>query len=284
MKKILYLLVFVSSVCFAQTNTEVFLYNLSFINGQYKVEKGKNISNNPGYDSQPHFYSKKSIVFSSTRNKQTDIAKYNIKTGKTKFLSNTPNGGEYSPQRMPKSKNVSAVRLDTDGLQRFYKYNSKTSKSKELIANLKVAYPMWYKKNTAIVVTIVGNNLDLIIHKFKSKKNTTIQKKVGRSLHKIPNSNLISYISKTNDSWEIKSLNPKTGKTKLIIKTIDKKEDICWLPDGTILLASGSSLMKFNPKTDKNWSIFHKFSRKSHKNISRIIVNNKGTQLALVSE
>ena len=283
MKKLLFFL-FASSTVFAQSNTEVFLYNLSSTNGNYSITTGKNISNNPGYDSQPHFYSKKSIVFASTRNKQTDIAKYNIESGKIKFINNTPNGGEYSPQRIPKSKDISAVRLDNDGLQRFYKYNSKTGKSKELIADLKVAYPMWYKKNTAINVVIVGEDLDLIITKLKSQKHTTIQKKIGRSLHKIPGSKLVSYVSKTNDVWEIRSLNPKTGKTKLIVNSVRKKEDICWLPNGTLLLANGSSLMKFNSKTDTTWSVFHTFSEKEHKNISRIIVNKTGTKLALVSE
>jgi Tol biopolymer transport system component len=283
MKKLFFFL-FITSISFAQSNTEIHLYKLSNTNGNYKVSTGKNISNNPGYDSQPHFYSKKSIVFSSTRNKQTDIAKYNIETGKVRFLNDTPNGGEYSPQRIPKSKDVSAVRLDTDGLQRFYKYNAKTGKSKEIIADLKVAYPMWYKKNTAINVVIVDKDLDLIITKIKSQKHTTIQKKVGRSLHKIPNSKLVSYVSKTNAVWEIRSLNPKTGETKLIVNSLPKREDICWLPNGTLLLANGSTLMKFNPKTDTEWSVFHKFSESAHKNISRIIVNKNGTQLALVSE
>jgi hypothetical protein len=283
MKKLLFLL-FVTSFTFAQSNTEVFLYKLSNTNGDIKVSIGKNISNNPGYDSQPHFYSEKSVVFASTRNKQTDIAKYNIETGKVKFLNDTPNGGEYSPQRIPKSKDVSAVRLDTDGLQRFYRYDSKTGKSTEIIADLKVAYPMWYKKNTVINVVIVEDGLDLIMTKLKSKKNTTIQKKVGRSLHKIPNSELVSYVSKAKETWEIRSLNPKTGETKLIVNSIPKKEDICWLPNGTLLAANGSILMKFNPKTDTAWSVFHTFSESTHKNISRIIVNNKGTQLAMVSE
>ena len=283
MKKLLFFLL-ATSFTFAQNNTEVFLYDLVNVNGNYTITSGKNISNNPGYDSQPHFYSKKSIVFASTRNKQTDIAKYNLATGKIKFLNSTPNGGEYSPQRIPKSKDVSAVRLDTDGLQRFYKYDSKTGESKEIISDLKVAYPMWYKKNTAITVVIIEENLDLMIHKLKSKKNTTIQKKVGRSLHTIPNSKLISYISKAHSTWEVRSLDPKTKETKLIVNTIDKREDICWLPNGILLLANGNTLMKFNPKTDTSWSVFHEFSKKIHKNISRIIVNKAGTKLALVSE
>ena len=283
MKK-LFLLLFVSTFAFAQTNTEVYLFDLSTTDSIWKVGKGKNISNNDGYDSQPSFYSKKSILFSSTRNKQTDIAKYNIEKGTIKFLSNTPNGGEYSPQRIPKSKNVSAVRLDTDGLQRLYKYDAKSGKVKELVKNLKVAYPMWYKKNTIICVTIVGDDLDLIVHNRKTKTNTTIQKKVGRSLHKIPNSELVSYINKKNEQWEIWSLNPKTGDTKKIVDAIDKKEDICWLPDGTLLAANENILMKYNPKTDTKWTLFHTFDKSKIKNISRILVNKKGTRLVLVSE
>ena len=283
MKKLLFFL-FVTSLAMSQSNTEVYLYEITNNKGNWSVGKGKNISNNPGYDSQPHFYSKKSIVFSSTRNKQTDIAEYNIKSGKIRFVNSTPNGGEYSPQRIPKSKDISAVRLDTNGLQRFYKYNYKTGKSTEIIADLKVAYPFWYNKSTAINVVIVDKDLDLIESKIKSKKNTTIQKKVGRSVHHIPNSSLVSYISKENEQWEVKTYNPKNRETRKIIETVGKKEDVCWLPDGTLLMAVGNTLMKFNPSTDKNWSLFHTFNKKKHKNISRIIVNKKGTKLALVSD
>lgn len=284
MKNITILFVFISYVSFAQTNTEVYLFNLTSTNGTFEIGTGKNISNNPGYDSQPHFYSNTSVVFSSTRNKQTDIAKYDLETDEIEFINDTPNGGEYSPQRIPKSKNISAVRLDNDGLQRFYKYNIRTGKSKEIIAELKVAYPMWYKKNLAITVVIVGNGLDLIVSNLKAKTNTTIQKKVGRSLHPIPNSDLVSYISKKNNDWEIRSLNPKTEETEKIINIQGEKEDVCWLSNGTLLLAVDNTLMKFNPSKDTYWSVFHTFPKDKINNISRIIVNKEGTLLALVSD
>ncbi|MDG1039939.1 MAG: hypothetical protein P8H13_04040 [Polaribacter sp.] len=283
MKKLLFFL-FITTITFAQSNTEVYLYEIINDNGNWSVGKGKNISNNPGYDSQPHFYSSKSIVFSSTRNRQTDIAEYTIKNGKIKFINSTPNGGEYSPQRIPNSKDISAVRLDTDGLQRFYKYNYKSGKSTEIIADLKVAYPFWYDKNTAINVVIVDGGLDLILSDIKSKKNTTIQKKVGRSIHQIPNTSLISYISKENEPWEVKTFNPRNAEKVKIIETVGKKEDICWLPDGTLLMAVGNTLMKFNPVTDKDWKIFHTFPKNKFNNISRILVNKRGTYLALVSD
>jgi hypothetical protein len=60
MKKLLFFLL-ATSFTFAQNNTEVFLYDLVNVNGNYTITSGKNISNNPGYDSQPHFYYKKSF-------------------------------------------------------------------------------------------------------------------------------------------------------------------------------------------------------------------------------
>jgi len=103
-------------------------------------------------------------------------------------------------------------------------------------------------------------------------------------LHAIPNSNLISYISKENTPWEIRSLNPKTGTTKKIVNAIDKREDICWLPDGTLLAANKNVIFKYNPTTDKICTVFHTFPKETFNNISRILVNKKGTKLVLVSE
>lgn len=282
MKKLLFFLL-ISSFSFAQTNTEVYLFDLKSENGKWKVSNGKNISNNHGYDSQPHFYDENTVLFASTRNGQTDILKYTIDSEEKSFVNNTPNGSEYSPQRIPNSKNISAVRLDKDGLQRFYKYDFKTGKDTELIKDLVVAYPMWYNKNTVISSVIVNDSLHLFTSDLVSNKNTSITKQTGRSFHKIPNSNLVSFMKQNKENWEVWSLNPISKETKKIIST-GTSQDMCWLPNGTILVANKNSIMKFNPKIDKKWSVFHSFSKEKHKNISRILVNKKGTKLALVSE
>lgn len=282
MKKI-FVLLFVTSMSIAQINTEIHLFDLKKENNGWSIANGKNISNNKGYDSQPSFYNDNIILFASTRNNQTDIAKYNIKTGKKKFVNNTPYGGEYSPEKIPNSKHISAVRLDNSGLQRFYKYNFKTGKDKLLIENLVVAYPRWFDKNTVITVAIINKKLDLFIADVKSNTHTLVAKGVGRSVHKIPNSNLVSFISKENKMWEVKSLNPKTYEIKSIIRT-KNKEDVCWLPNGTLLMSYKNAILKFNPKTDENWSLFHQFNNENINNISRIMVNKNGTKLAIVAE
>ncbi|CAL2075896.1 nuclear transport factor 2 family protein [Tenacibaculum sp. 190524A05c] len=281
MKKLIALLIPIIS--YSQMNTEIHLFDIVTENGKQKLINGKNISNNDGYDSQPHFYNDNLVLFASTRDGQTDIAKYNLTDNKLSYINSTPQGGEYSPQKIPNSKNVSAVRLDKDGKQRFYKYDFKTGKDTELIEDLVVAYPMWYDKNTLICSAIVNDSLQLFVSDIKKKTNTMISKNVGRSFHKIPNSTLVSFMKKNGENWEVWSLNPKSKETKKITSTATA-QDICWLPNGTILIPFKNVIYKFNPKTDKTWSIFHQFQDENINNISRITVNKAANKLAITAE
>ncbi|CAL2083096.1 nuclear transport factor 2 family protein [Tenacibaculum sp. 190524A05c] len=281
MKKLIALLIPIIS--YSQMNTEIHLFDIVTENGKQKLINGKNISNNDGYDSQPHFYNDNLVLFASTRDGQTDIAKYNLTDNKLSYINSTPQGGEYSPQKIPNSKHVSAVRLDKDGKQRFYKYDFKTGKDTELIEDLVVAYPMWYDKNTLVCSAIVNDSLQLFVSDIKKKTNTMISKNVGRSFHKIPNSTLVSFMKKNGENWEVWSLNPKSKETKKITSTATA-QDICWLPNGTILIPFKNVIYKFNPKSDKTWSIFHQFQDENINNISRITVNNTANKLAITAE
>ncbi|WP_299157211.1 nuclear transport factor 2 family protein [uncultured Tenacibaculum sp.] len=282
MKK-LFVSLFITTFTFAQTNTEIHLFDIKSENGKWVVFNGKNISNNDGYDSQPNFYDENTILFASNKNGQTDILKYTIDSDQKNFINNTPNGSEYSPQRIPNSKNVSAVRLDKNGLQRFYQYDFKSGKHEELIKDLVVAYPVWYNENTIISSVIVNDSLQLFISDLKKKTNTPIVKQTGRSFHKIPNSKLVSFMKKNGEIWEVWSLDPITQITKKIFNT-GANQDMCWLPNGTMLVSYKNMILKLDPKTDKKWSIFHTFKDENINNISRIIINKNGTKLALVTE
>lgn len=286
MKNTFFLALIISSTIFAQTNTEVYVFDIVKIADKVDLQNGTNISNNSGYDSQPYFYNNDNIIFAAARNGETDIAMYDLNQKKQPlyYISETKNGGEYSPQRIPMSNNVSAVRLDKDGLQRLYSYNFKTKKSIELIANLKVAYPTWYDKKTVVAAVIVNDSLELIISDLNAKTNISVAKNVGRSVHKIPNSDLVSFISKEKkENWLLKSLNIKTKEIKTIT-SVGKSEDVCWLPNGNLLITDRNMIYQFNPKKDKNPSVFFSFNDKNIHTISRIAVNKTGTKIALVTE
>lgn len=283
MKKLLFFLL-IPAIGFSQADTEVFLFNIEASRNKLNLVNGKNISNNKGYDSQPSFYNDNLILFASTRNGQTDIAKYNVRDNELSYINSTPNGGEYSPQKIPNSKNVSAVRLDKDGLQRFYEYNFKTGNSTELIKDVVVAYPMWYNKNTVVASVIANNNLELVVSYIDKKTTTTIAKGTGRSIHKIPNSKLVSFMKRNGKDWEVWSLNPETKEQKKIVST-GKNQDVCWLLNGSLLIANESKILIFNPKTDTEPHLFYDFKKQfGLQNISRIAVNSISSKIAIVAQ
>ncbi|WP_299185281.1 nuclear transport factor 2 family protein [uncultured Aquimarina sp.] len=283
-KHLSFILLFLVFIVSAQPSTEVYLFDI-LVNGEtLELKNKRNISNNEGYDNQPSFYNDNIVLFASTRNKQTDIAKYNIRDNKVDWISQTAIGSEYSPTKIPNQKAVSAIRLDTTGTQLLYQYDFKSGKPTTLIKDLIIGYHVWFDQNTLVSSVLEDGGLSLVVSNLKTKVNKTFQKKIGRSLHKIPNTPLISYISKENEEWEIRSLNPITGETNKIISTIPEAEDMCWLINGTILMPKGNTIFKFNPKTDTRWSIFHTFLDNEIANISRIKSNEIGTMLALVSD
>jgi hypothetical protein len=267
----------------AQTDTEIHLFKIDVEYEKLQLSKGLNISNNNGYDNQPSFYNDNIVLFASTKNGQTDIAKYNIRDNKLSYINDTPNGSEYSPLKITGQKAVSSIRLDKDGKQLLYRYDYKSGIDNVLVKDLVIGYHAWINKDH-IVSFVLGVESSLVVSNLKDGTNKTLAKNIGRSLHRIPNSNLFSYISKSGDAWSINSMNPETGESKKIINTVPQSEDMCWLINGTILMTKGNTIYQYNPITDKNWNVFRTFEDDNLQNITRITTNEIGTLLALVSE
>ena len=273
-----------SNLSKAQSNTEIFLFDLEMKNSRIEVSNGINISNNDGYDNQPSFMNDEYVLFSSTRKGQTDIAQYHINYKSKNFINYTP-GGEYTPLKIPNKNAVSAVRLDDDGKQRLYSYNLSNGESTELIKDLVVAYYNWYDDNTTVSAVIEDEQLNLYVTNISSGKSQKYATTVGRSFHNIPNSRLVSFIYKESDErWQIRSLNPLNGITRLIANTMEGVEDICWLNGKTLLSGKDGILYKLTLKKDNNWKRVADLSSYGIKDISRLTVNSDGTKLLIAAE
>ena len=285
--KILLSLIFglvISHFAVAQPNTEVYLFDLDRTDGKINLSNPKNISNNEGYDNQPSFLDDNTVLFSAIRADQTDIIKFDITKGSVKtWITDTPTGSEYSPLKIPNKPAISAIRLDLDGLQRLYAYDLETGDSKVLLKDLKVGYHIWFAPNTLVCTVLRENRMDLVVADLQNGDVHTVDKNVGRSLHKIPNTDRISYIGKEGN-WTIKSLDPLTGETVQLIATHEKAEDICWLNDGTILAGSGKAIVKANPEAGLLWEQLMYFQQEEIHSISRISTNSNNTRLAFVAE
>ena len=151
----------------AQANTEVYLADISTVDGKTAITNLRNISNNEGYNNQPSFYDDHTLLFSSNRNGQTDIAKFDSTSRQTSWISDTPGGSEYSPLKIPESDKISSVRLDTSGLQRLYGYEISSGKSELILKDAKVGYHVWFSKDILINTVLIDNRMDLVLSNLK---------------------------------------------------------------------------------------------------------------------
>ena len=280
-------MVFFCVSIYAQEATEIYLFDLTKTDNTFIISNPINISNNEGYDNQPSFNEDgTAILFSSSRNGQTDISRYDIIGNYRTWLTKT-DANEYSPTTYPnKKKYFTCVRLDSDGKQQLYKYTYKKKEPQILIPNLKVGYYLWFDKFT-VVSFVLGDTETLQVSNFKHKIKYPIQSNIGRSLNKIPaaisnGENLMSFISKSHGAPEIYAINPVNSEEKYIADALEGSEDLTWTLDGTILMGKNNEIFKLKPREDKEWFAIKIESDLPVKNISRLVVSPNGTKIAVV--
>jgi hypothetical protein len=268
---------------YGQPETDVYVAAFGYPNGVFEVSALSNISQNPGYDNQPYFLSDSDLLYSRTRNDQTDIAKYSIEGRMTTWITETPQGSEYSPVKIPGALAVSSIRLDTTGLQRLYRYPLSGGGPEQLLADLKVGYHVWYDKDLLVCTVLKEEGMDLVVVNLKDNSQFTYQKGVGRSLHRIPGSDRISYTAPEEGKVVVRSLDPGSGDTGFIAELPDGVQDMAWLPDGSLICGSTNQLLSLKPSQNGTWKVLHTFPPELGR-ITRLAVSPGARWLALTLE
>jgi len=286
MKKLLFLFTFFTSIfTYAQENTNVYLFDILPAYEGLQLLNMENISNDSGYNNQPSFASNEIVLFAGNNNGQTDISEYNVKTKTKKWVNKYTKGGEYSPQKLPSNSNIAAVRLDTDGLQRLYKYDYEEGTSSELIEYLQIAYFAFYNEKTMLSTVLDGEKMDLVLIDLASKKADTIFRNAGRSFQKIPKINSMSY-SLVNDegNLDLYMLDMDSYESFFVTELPIGIRDYVWLNDTQILVGSGNKLYMYDTLGDSEWTRVASLEEYGLKNITRMAVSPNGKKLALVAE
>ncbi len=272
---------FVSAIVCSQPATEVYLFDFIQNDSVFTVDNPVNISNNKGYDNQPSFLlDGTGVLFASTRFNQTDVVLYNIANDTKAWLTNTL-GSEYSPIQTLNKKYFSSIYLDKEGTQLLWIYPFNRKKPKVLVENLEVGYHAWVNKK--IVVTFVlGDPATLEVNNLKFKIKYPIEKNIGRSIHKIPGTELISFISHENADFEIYSINPLNSEKKYIADALKDSEDLAWTPDGTMIMGNADALYKLKPGVDKTWVEFASLKPFKLTGITRLAISPLGNKIVIV--
>jgi len=276
----------ISANAFSQAGSEIYLFDLRLKKENVSIDNPKNITNHKGYDNQPFFHIDKPLIYYASFNDEgrSDIKFYNYKSSETKFLTQTQEK-EYSPTLTPDKEFVSCIIQRDNGAQDLGKYPVNGGEPIVLINNLIVGYHVWADNSHLCLFVLGQNNGPNELHYFRlpTKTDTIIAQNIGRSLRKVPGETAISFIHKISEKeWIIKKFNTTTHEISTIATTLPGNEDMCWTPDGKILMSGDSKIYWIDPKTDVVWKEVKIDSPTPFKGISRIAVNASGNKLAAV--
>src|SRR6266849_5347662 len=264
--------------------SDIFIIDVKTRDGQMKFGQPLKITNFVGYNNQPSFLPDgHSILYTSIRNKQADIYRYDIKSGATTQVTNTAES-EYSPTLMPDGKFISVVRVEADGTQRLWRFPLAGGAPSLILEKTKpVGYHLWIDERT-LALFILGKPNTLQLVDTRTEKAETIAENPGRILRRIPHENKLSFVHKISDrEWAIKAFDLRMRTSASLIDTLPGVEDYAWMPSGALLMGKDSKMFSVIPLTGKSWSEVADFSNAGLKNITRIAVSPKGDKIAVVA-
>ena len=266
----------------APPSTDIYLVDLKEDKVEVPTGGPINLTNRDGYDNQP-FFSRdgKHLMYTSQREGQTDIYQVRLADGYIEQVTNTPES-EYSPNETP-DKGISVIRVEEDGTQRLWRFDRDGSNPALLFTDIKpVGYHAWVD-DKRVAMFILGQPPTLQVGALASGKAAVMAESIGRSLHRIPDSKLISFVHKMSDSdWRIKQLAVDSGTVEDIVATLPGREDYAWTKHGTLLMADGASLYYLD-NADQGWKMMYDFAPHGVKNITRLAIDPSAEKLAFVA-
>lgn len=270
----------------APPSTEIYLLDLSVKKDKVTISHGVNITKHKGYDNQPSFHPDQPILYYSSFNEdgRSDIRTYNYKSNQTTSLTTTQER-EYSPLVTPDKQYVSCIIQRDNGAQDLGKYPVEGGEPSLIIDHLTIGYHVW-TDNSHLGLFVLGQPNSLHYLLLPMKRDTIISTNIGRSLYRVPGETAFSYIQKYDgQDWKIMKFNTRTRKISTIGPSITAKEDMCWTPDGKILMSDGAKLFFMTPGGKPGWTeVIVSGDAGFLKDITRLSVSHDGKKLAIVVE
>lgn len=266
--------------------SEIFLFDLNVGKDSLEVKNGKNISQNMGYNNQPAFFSNDLLIYSKNRSGQTDIASYDLKNGEHTWHSNTTSGSEYSPGRIPGKEEIAAVRLDTTGLQRLYQYDVHSMSNSLLVPDLKIGYFAFFNSEILLSTVLTEQGMDLVLINLSDNTRKPLASNAGRSVHRVPNSNSMSYTVSNEEGKQdlyLLDLNNEEPSSFFVCTLPAGVQDYTWLDRDRILIGKGEKLYLYDNFGTTEWIPVADLSNFGLKNITRLAVNEAGSKIALAA-
>jgi len=281
MKRFLSLLFFCSTLSvFAQTGTDIILFDISISPKQINLTNPANITNHKGYDNQPFFYKTNIYYSSQADSSQMDIIKYDYVSKTTTQITHTADN-EFSPTVTPDGKYISCILQRKNGKQDLIKYPINAAEQVIIIDNLKVGYHTWADNNT-LLLFILEDTATFTLHYYntKTKEDKRLATNIGRGINKIPGQQAVSFIKKDSAQWLLNKYDLTTKKISTLMTSLPNRDLLTWTKNGAIIMSDGKDIYFAKPGT--TWQKIKISGDMEFKNITRLAINEQNNKLAIV--
>lgn len=265
----------------AQGGSDIYLAHLRSEGGRLSVGAVTNITARAGYDNQPSFTpAGRAILFTSIReDAQADTYRYDLASRAVSRVTSSQVESEYSPTVMPGGRAFSAVRVEADSTQRLWAFDLDGTHPRVLLEHVKpVGYHAWVDRNT-VALFVLGNPATLQIADLSTGEATVVATSIGRSIHKVPGRNAVSFLHQEGDSAWIEEVDVATHAVRQLVRPVEGNEFYAWTPDGTLLMGSGATLYRRRPGS----AAWERIAELGVSRISRLAVSADGKWIAVVA-
>ena len=269
-----------------QAGSEILIFDLKITKEQVIISGGKNITNHEGYDNQPYFHPALPVIYYSSfdDSARSDIKYFNFKKKETRNLTLT-HEREYSPTVTPDGQFISCILQRDNGAQDLVKYPINGGKPEILISRLTIGYHAWAGKNK-LLLFVLDDSLhnSLRYYNLSDNTDTILAKNIGRSLHKIPGQNAMSFVQKIPEKGSvIKKFELNSGVISDIAITLPGQDHLTWLRSDMLLMSDGNKLFVYRVGSENNWQPLIIYGDASLlKGVTRLATNTSNTKLAVV--
>ncbi len=264
--------------------SEILLFDIKVDQtGWLSLSAGKNISNHPGYDSQPKFSTAgDTIYYTHADNQQMDIYQYDIKSGQSSPYLTTAES-EYSPTPVPGKTGLSVVQVDAKGDQYvvFLNNQGKPVEQAHRFSDLKqVGYFNWTAQQGLWSFVLNDNNGGDLYYQSKGQPAQKIDAHVGRSFITDPDHKKLFYVDKNSSPWRIKSRHDITADAEDIMALPMGVEDFTLDAKGRFWAGRDNTL--YVSTDQRRWYIVTEFNDPKFHQITRLTTNPAANKIAIV--
>ena len=280
------------SVC-QLPNTHVYCFDMDKFGEQIDLKNCRFLTSfNPlGYNNQPQWINNNELyiaVQTPYDTSQTEIYSLSLLTNVLTQVTATRES-EYSPTLAPDRKSISCIRVDATraGTQRLWTYPlDRNDAGRDLLPlHQDIGYHCWLSDKKLALFIVNGNKNSLKLVNVEDQSSIQLSGGIGRSLGRMNDGKLAFVQKATADTWFIKSMDPNTYATEIIIQTLPGSEDFTLLPDGTFLMGSGSKIFSYKFGTPlKQWTEIADLTKFGILNIKRLTINRDLDKIAIVSD